>query len=222
MIRRLGQVKAGRASRRRAFRATSHGVTQRPFRTRAQTRATTTRATSPLEALVARREELVRFVRRRVASDADAEEIVQTAFVRGMEHAGELADEEAATAWLYRIVRNAIIDHFRRRDVKGRALEQLAVELPEAIEDTAPDERARVCACVRSLASTLKPEYAELLERVDVEESSIHDVAGALGITANNATVRLHRARKALRDRVRETCRACAEHGCLDCTCKHG
>ena len=32
--------------------------------------------------------------------------------------------------------------------------------------------------------------------------------------------VRLHRARKALRLRLEETCRACADHGCLDCTCK--
>lgn len=39
-------------------------------------------------------------------------------------------------------------------------------------------------------------------------------------ISANNATVRLHRARKALRDVVMMTCKSCANHGCADCGCR--
>ena len=40
------------------------------------------------------------------------------------------------------------------------------------------------------------------------------------GITPNLAMVRLHRARRALRLRLEESCRACAAHGCLDCSCR--
>jgi RNA polymerase sigma-70 factor (ECF subfamily) len=35
----------------------------------------------------------------------------------------------------------------------------------------------------------------------------------------NNLKVRLHRGRKQLRERIEQTCRACATHGCLDCIC---
>lgn len=133
----------------------------------------------------------------------------------------ELDDAESATAWFYRVLRNAIVDHYRRRDAASRALERAASELPESIEQAPPDDQHRICACVRTLASTLKSEYAVILSDIDVEERALADVAKREGITTNNATVRLHRARRALRKRVMETCRVCAEHGCLDCTCTY-
>lgn len=171
--------------------------------------------------LAAQHDAFVRFVRPRVESEAAAEELVQAAFLRSVEHAAELRDGESAIAWFYRILRNAVIDHYRRRDAAGRALERVQAELLEALDEAPPDERARVCGCVRALAATLKPEYATLLEQVDVEGRAVADVASEAGITANNAAVRLHRARQALKKRVEETCRTCAEHGCIDCTCKH-
>lgn len=163
------------------------------------------------------REELFRFVRGRVESDEVAEDILQSAFLKRA--VADLHDEESAVAWMYRTLRNAVVDHYRRRDAADRALELVAAEPPSA--EPAPDERARTCQCVRALARGLKPEYAALLEQVDVEERPLAEVAAEAGITPNNATVRLHRARRALRDAVMTTCRSCATHGCVDCTCRH-
>ncbi len=175
----------------------------------------------PVSELVREREAFVRFVRPRVESEAVAEEIVQNAFVRSIEHGGELRDGESATAWFYRILRNAIVDHYRRRDAAGRAHERIEREMPETIAEAPLDERTRACACVKNLAATLKPEYAEVLEKVDVDGRAVSEVAAESGISANNAAVRLHRARQALKKRVEQTCRSCAKHGCVDCTCKH-
>lgn len=172
---------------------------------------------SDLSAILAQRAELVRFVRGRVDSDATAEEIVQSALARAVE--AEIREEESAVAWMYRTLRNAIVDLHRRRAVKNEALERLLVE-PLA-EEPLPDERARTCQCVKALAHSLKPEYASMLAEVDVAERPLAEVAAEIGITPNNATVRLHRARKALRDAVLTTCRSCATHGCVDCTCAH-
>ncbi|AKV00922.1 RNA polymerase sigma-70 factor, ECF subfamily [Labilithrix luteola] len=180
-----------------------------------------TEAPELVETLAASRAAFVRFVRPRVESDAAAEEIVQSAFLKGFERGGSLRDDESATAWFYRILRNAIVDHWRRRDAKGRALETLAAELPASFEDAQLDDRNRACGCVRALTTGLKPEYRELLEKVDVDGVSVPDAAGQLGITANNAAVRLYRARQALKKRVEDTCRSCASHGCVDCTCAH-
>lgn len=174
-----------------------------------------------LSDVLARRDELVRFVRARVESDAAAEEIVQAAFLRGVEHIADVRDDESTLAWFYRLLRNSIVDHYRRRDAAGRALDRVAADVPSSLDAIGADDRARVCACVRTLAASLKPEYAKIIEQVDVEERSVSEVAATEGLTANNATVRLHRARKALREKVMATCRACAEHGCIDCTCKH-
>jgi RNA polymerase sigma factor (sigma-70 family) len=174
-----------------------------------------------MEVLLAERDAFIRFVRARVESDAAAEEIVQNAFLRSLEHQGELREDESATAWFYRILRNAVVDHYRRRDVAGRAAERIAAEMPEAIDEVPADERNRVCACVKALASSLKAEYAGMLEKIDVEGRSLGEVAEEEGITTNNATVRLHRARQALKKRVEDTCKSCAKHGCVDCTCQH-
>jgi RNA polymerase sigma-70 factor (ECF subfamily) len=167
--------------------------------------------------LVENHRELLRFVERRVGSRAEAEDILQAAFVRGVERAGAVRDDESTTAWFYRVLRNAIVDHYRRRAAAGRAHDAFAQELDVT---TPPAEvNDAVCACVRSLAQTLKPEYASALQRVEVDGVSVQDFAAEAGISPNNAGVRLHRAREALRKRVTATCGTCAEHGCVDCTC---
>ena len=121
-------------------------------------------------------------------------------------------------AWFYRILRNALIDQYRRQDVEKRALEKHAYEVPTDEYDSAELERS-VCECFKELLPTLKPEYSEVLEQVDLGSSSVSEAAKALGITPNNAAVRLHRARLALKSRLEQTCRTCAAHGCYDCTC---
>ena len=82
-----------------------------------------------------------------------------------------------------------------------------------------PDVRDEICACVGRLAATLKPEYAEALAEVDVRGIPVKAFAEARGLTPNNASVRLFRAREALRRRVVASCGTCAEHGCVDCRC---
>ena len=172
-----------------------------------------------VEKLVGSHREFLRFLERKVGSRAVAEDILQEAFVKGVERADTLREGEAVVAWFYRMLRNAVIDHHRRRGVAERALAQFAQELDAEIEPTA-DMTDTVCACVRSLSATLKPEYAEALERIEVDGLSVQSYAAEIGIQPNNAAVRVHRARAALLERVKASCGTCADHGCLDCTCK--
>lgn len=73
---------------------------------------------------------------------------------------------------------------------------------------------------MRSLVTTLKAEYADVIGRVDLDSVSLQRYARERGISANNAAVRRHRAHRALERRVRETCATCADHGCQDCACR--
>lgn len=159
------------------------------------------------------------FLQRRVGSREVAEDILQDAFVRGLARAGQLRNEESAVAWFYRTLRNALVDHWR-----GAGAERRAVDRAAALADPdspAADEELMdtVCGCAAALLDTLKPEYAAALRRVDLEGASVKTMAEAAGITANNASVRLFRAREALRRQVERSCGTCAEHGCLDCHC---
>ncbi|ATB45410.1 RNA polymerase sigma factor [Corallococcus macrosporus] len=171
-----------------------------------------------VRALVDNHRQFLAFVERRVGSRAIAEEILQAAFVRTLEKGGALEEGEGAVAWFYRLLRNALVDHYRRQAAEGRALEREARESVVATED--PELKQAVCACVGELLPTLKPEYADILRRVDLEERGVPDVAREDGITANNAGVRLYRARQALKKQLERSCGTCASHGCLDCSCK--
>jgi len=121
-------------------------------------------------------------------------------------------------AWFYRLLRNAVVDHYRRRGAEARGLEALTRELGDASEPP-PEVEAALCHCFEALLPALRPEYSEILRRVDLEGGRPADFAREAGLTANNAMVRLHRARKALRADLQRSCRTCADHGCLDCIC---
>jgi len=167
--------------------------------------------------LAEHRQALLGFIRSRVGDDALAEDILQDGLLRALRAAPELEDEEKLVAWLYRIIRNAITDAYRRHAAAARRLERYAVEAPEPV--LTPQDEAALCTCVAGLLPTLKPEYAALIEAMDLGEASPEATADRLGITRNNLKVRHHRARRQLRERLEETCRTCATHGCLDCTC---
>ena len=170
-----------------------------------------------VELLVANHREFLRYVERRVDSRATAEEILQDAFVRGLDRSDEI--RESVVGWFYRVLRNAVIDHQRRKASADRRLEEFASELESSGADH--EEAARVaCACVARLADTLKPEYADALRRIEVENVPVKDYAEANGISASNAGVRIFRAREALRKQVARSCGTCAAHGCLDCSCE--
>lgn len=169
------------------------------------------------QVLVDNHRRFLAFLESRLGNRALAEEILQAAFVRQLERLEPLSDAEGAIAWMFRVLRNALVDHHRHAGAEARALEGHLREMAGAsFELELKDE---VCACFKALLPTLKPEYSEVLRRVDLEERPIADVAQQLGITGNNATVRLHRARQALGKQLSRSCGTCATHGCLDCTC---
>lgn len=171
-------------------------------------------------ALVANHRQFLAFLEKRVGSRAVAEDILQDAFVRGVAKLDTLRADESALAWFYRLLRNAVVDHHRRRGSSQRKLAEFEAELTTL--DPLGAVHGAICRCVGELAATLKPEYADALQAVDVGGMPVKDYAARIGVSPSNAGVRVFRARKALLERVERCCGSCAEHGCLDCTCGSG
>jgi len=118
-----------------------------------------------------------------------------------------------------RTLRNAAIDRFRRREAASRAVEAFARELETHAAPTSEIE-AEICGCIARLASSLKAEYADALQAIDVQGVPVKAFAEQRGLSASNAAVRIFRAREALKERLIESCGTCAEHGCRDCSCR--
>ena len=167
-----------------------------------------------LTELAAHRPQFLAFLRRQTGDAQLAEDLLQDAFLRGVDHLALLRQGESSVAWFYRVLRNAVIDQHRRQGASKRALATFAVEPPPAA-----DSPRRPCGCVVRLAANLRPAYASALQRIEVEGLAVKDFATEQSISSANAAARVFRARQALRREIEATCGACAADGCIDCTC---
>jgi RNA polymerase sigma-70 factor (ECF subfamily) len=169
-----------------------------------------------INTLLDHRRQFLAFLQRRVSDPALAEDILQAAYIRALRHD---LDEDSVVRWFYRVLRNAVIDQYRAKTTENKALERWGRELEITAALTAK-ENAEVCACLDQVVDQLTPSYKEILRAVELGEQPLADFAQQHKISAANAGVRAHRARAALRKQLLICCGACAEHACINCTCK--
>lgn len=176
---------------------------------------------SSLQNLIEQRTSFLAFVNRRVRDPQLAEDILQAAYVRALETSAKVRDDSSVVAWFYAILRNAVVDHFRRRTSESSAYTRWAQELASQSDTVVdPSTRGFVCGCIEYVLPLLRPAYAELLREVDLNEMPLANFAERHHVTLGNAAVRAHRARAALRKQLALTCGLCSIHACLDCNCK--
>jgi RNA polymerase sigma factor (sigma-70 family) len=162
----------------------------------------------------------LQFLRRHLRNASDAEEVMQHLYLRVVIHASQLRKEESVRIWLRRLLQSALSDFRRRAAARARAEADFARK-EAATPLTVEHLDSIVCMCLYRILPVLKPEYAELLRRLDLDSEPREAVAAALGLTLGNLTVRLHRARQALRRALQLSCETCPIHGYLDCGCEY-
>jgi len=150
----------------------------------------------------------LRYLRSRLRSREDAEDVLQEFALKAVQGAGRLTDAAKVDAWLTVTLRNALFDRYRRN--AGRARLQDSVRVEPAFESDEPEDLERPLDCLARAIADLKPDTAALLQRSELQQTPLKMVAEELDITANNVGVRVHRAREALRQLMRDRCAACA------------
>lgn len=170
-----------------------------------------------IDQLVAQHHAFRSFVARRVRDEQSAEDILQSACAKTLERQHQIRNEESVVPWFYRVLRNTIADYYRRAAVDERRLRyDNDADFPLA----APQLQKTVCECVLVALDSLKSDYANAIRQVDVAGTAVRVFAQHEGTSSDNASVRLHRARKALTKQIIGTCGVCAEHKCIDCDCR--
>lgn len=148
-----------------------------------------------------RRDELRRFVGRRVFDRHEAEDIVQEALVRAHEAEHQLRSPERLPAWLARIAANLIVDHHRARRPSDELPEDLAAPEPE------DDPVARLAPCLPRMVDELPATYRDALRWSELEGLPQREVAQRLGLSWSGAKSRVQRARTLLRAQIEACCR---------------
>lgn len=126
---------------------------------------------------------------------ADADDAVQNAFCRYLEHAPFFRDKEHEKAWLIRVTVNQCKDLLRRRKIRAWLPFE---ELPEMV---APETGSPVLDAVAALPD----KYREVVILYHLEEMSVRETAAALTLSESAVKMRLARAREMMRDYLTET-----------------
>lgn len=131
-----------------------------------------------------------------------ADDLVQTAVERAVAAQDRFDMTTSIDAWLFRILRNAWIDHVRRTGTRGTEVD--IFEMPEAAihdGDRALQAHMALRDTERAMA-TLPPDQQEILRLVCFEELSYADTAEVLNIPKGTVMSRLARARIALAEKL--------------------
>lgn len=156
----------------------------------------------------------LRYLRSRLPSTEDAEDVLQSATLMFLRHANRLETIGKVENWVGKSLRNAVVDRYRQMAAHKRLLESLSTAAPHSDEPATVDGLAAPIECIQATLATLRPAYGKLLAQVYFQGLSLVEAAAQLQLTSNNATVRLHRARAALRESMEAKCSKCSIDDC--------
>ncbi len=158
------------------------------------------------------RRRIVAFLFRSVGDGQIAEDLGQDVFARVYLRARTYDEKYPFALWLFRIARNLVIDHLRRRSVPGR---RLVAGGPaeggsregdaDAIEDSsyAPDRELRrkdLQAAIREAVARIPETYRTVFILRDLHDFSYEEIADVTGTTTKTVSSRLARARRVFRE----------------------
>jgi RNA polymerase sigma-70 factor (ECF subfamily) len=144
---------------------------------------------------------------------AEAEDVIQDAYVRAYQHLDQFAGYAPFSTWLTRI---AVHEALRRLQLRKRNQQFDDIEHDEesfmsisetTVPDTSPDPEQRASNAelgqlLEQAVLDLPEQYRTVIMLRDVEELSTAETAAALELTEQNVKVRLHRGRAMMRDRL--------------------
>ena len=165
------------------------------------------------EAVELEQARLRNFIRRRVADESDAEDILQDVFYELVEAYRMMKPVEQLSAWLFRVARNRITDIFRKKRPEAIGNDPVVAENGELLllEDLLPSPDAGPEAVyardvllegLDAALDELPEEQREIFIAHELEGYSFKELAAATGLNVNTLLSRKHYAVLRLRERL--------------------
>ncbi|TCZ68304.1 RNA polymerase sigma factor [Flaviaesturariibacter aridisoli] len=145
-------------------------------------------------------------VLRYVKSREDAEEVAQDVFVKAFRALPDFKGQSKFSTWLYTIATTSALSWLRKKQLDVRSLDDESVfaradNMDGGLSANKVEAKSRTEMVSRALG-LLAPDDAQVLTLYYKGEQSLEEIAAILGIEANTAKVRLHRARTRLKDKM--------------------
>jgi RNA polymerase sigma-70 factor (ECF subfamily) len=145
--------------------------------------------------------ELLRYVKSKVRSREDAEDILQNVFIKISSNLNKLTEDVKIKSWLFTITRNTIIDYYRTNANKKKVAigEQL-------FESDDPDPTKGLDQCINSMISLLPEEYRMIIIDSEITGIKQKDLADKYGIAYPSMRSRVQRGRDRLKQLFYNCC----------------
>jgi RNA polymerase sigma-70 factor (ECF subfamily) len=147
--------------------------------------------------------ELRAFLRSRVPSDADADDLLQDVFLRVYQKSGSLRQAERVESWVYQIARNAVADFYRRRNPRP---ESPVDDVAESQVEGGDNSNRMVGAWLSLMIEAMLPAHSDALRMYEIEGLPQAEIAKRLGISLSGAKSRVQRGRRQLEGVLRGSC----------------
>jgi RNA polymerase sigma factor (sigma-70 family) len=154
------------------------------------------------------------WLRRQLSHGSDVEDLLQDVFYEFVVAQSALEPIGDATAWLFHVARNRLIDHARRRQTQARVMVEVGDDdEAHALEDLLPDPlggpdahyaRQVLIAEVERALEALPAAQREVFIAHELEGRSFAELAESTGERINTLLARKHYAVRALRARLQE------------------
>jgi RNA polymerase sigma-70 factor (ECF subfamily) len=168
--------------------------------------------------LLDHREAIRRYIQGLVRDSAEADDLTQEAYLRAQARLPTLRDQDKALPWLYRIATNVSYDRFRQASFKRSSQSQENVVIDSSdpagaasLPDEGPRldlamERDEMSGCVQQYVSGLSDNYRAVILLHDTQGLTNPEIADMLDLSLATVKIRLHRARKRLREALQRAC----------------
>ncbi len=136
----------------------------------------------------------------------DAEEVAQDVFIKAYRALADFRGTAKFTTWLYTIVNNTCITFLRKKKLEIHSLDnekvfEIADNVDSGFSANQVEQKSKITMVNQAIA-LLGPDDAEVITLFYKAEQSLEEIAQILGVEANTAKVRLHRARARLKEKM--------------------
>jgi RNA polymerase sigma-70 factor (ECF subfamily) len=145
---------------------------------------------------------LRQFVRSRIESTADVDDVLQTVFLRIHANVDDLRKAERLESWVFQVTRNEVVDHFRKKRYEKGNVESLE-DSDDASEENVNNELA---GCLGMLIERLPTDQRRVLAMYELDGVSQKEIAIRESISVSGAKSRVQRGRKSLARMLKECC----------------
>ena len=149
---------------------------------------------------------LLRYLKSKIKSKEDAEDILQNVFIKITSNVNKLSDKEKLRNWIYAVTRNAIIDYYRTRASKKNAVFDESIS-DRIIDEDEIDSTQGLDQCLQGMIDQLPDEYKDIIIDSELKEIKQKDLAKKYNLPYPTLRARVQRGRERLKQLLYSCCK---------------